>query len=117
MNKTTEKIGVWMVDGETGMSSKYLAALILGSIPERVSYPYDPADFNRCVLMCEFVGYPIEEVVWLASKRDKHWAGLHEHLPQLLRLWREECVGDQWRATKLYNFMQEIYQYVEKKSL
>lgn len=112
--KVIAKIGEWLVDGDTGLSSKYLASVILHGKAKEVSYPYDPSDFNRCVKMCEFVGFPIEDAVFLASRQSVQWKAIHDHLPQVMRLYREECVGDSWRAPKLYAFMKEIREYADQ---
>lgn len=112
-NQVVAKIGEWMTDGETGLSSEYLAGVILHGKPKQVHYPYDPSDLNRCVKMCEYVGFPFEDAVFLASRNSVYWKAIHEHLSQLMRVYREECAGDNWMAPKTYAFMKEIREYAE----
>lgn len=109
-----KKIGEWMVDGEVGASSKYLASLILEGKPKHVDYPYDPSDFNRCVKMCSFVGFPLEQAVFLASKQSKYWKAIYDNFSQIMVLYEEECVGDNWRAPKLYELMKDLRNQADK---
>jgi len=44
-----KKIGNWLVDGDTGLSSCSMAAVALGGSPSYVWAPADPNDFRRCV--------------------------------------------------------------------
>lgn len=112
-NETHKKIGEWLVKGNTGMSSMYLAALILGAENVRISYPYDPADFNRCVKLCDYIGFSLVDAMAMAAEHSEHWKQYAMHLPQLQRLYKEECVGDIWSAPKLYKFMTEIQKYAD----
>jgi hypothetical protein len=48
-----KKIGTWLVDGDTGLSSESMAAVALGGSPSIVHHPHDPSDFRRCVNFLE----------------------------------------------------------------
>lgn len=56
-----KRLGQWLVSRDTGVSSRTMAAIALGSGPdEDADYdaPYDPADFGRCrrlVAACPFI--------------------------------------------------------------
>lgn len=112
-DQTYKKIGEWLVKGNTGMSSMYLAAIILGAEDVRVSYPYDPVDFSRCVKLCDYIGFSLIDAMAMAAEHSEYWKQYAMHLPQMMRLYNEECVGDRWRAPRLYKFMSEIQKHAD----
>jgi len=50
-----EKLLKWFITGETGSSSKVMASVFAGITPTGTSYPHDPSDFNRCLMLLEAV--------------------------------------------------------------
>jgi hypothetical protein len=48
------------------------------------------------------------EVLQLAAQRSEKWQAVAENWLALVTLYLEECVGDEWRAPKLYQLMKDI---------
>lgn len=51
-NERAKKIGEWLMSDDTGLSSKYLAGILLAAdseVVDRINYPHDPSDFGRCL--------------------------------------------------------------------
>jgi hypothetical protein len=109
----TDKTLSWIANGKVGASSKTMALCAAG-IPENdrfgPSYPYDPADLNRCLLMME----DIPEVRLAFNKI----AALSEQWGRLIEKWEliEETfldeVGRDWCDAKsapiTYHLMKSV---------
>lgn len=103
------KIGTWLAGDHVGMSSKYMAAVFIGGKPERVSYPFDPSDFNRCMKFLECLDKSKRMVFIMGlGMRSKQWSIISDNWYKLERLYREECKTGWDRAPKLYEKMKEI---------
>ena len=75
---TKEKVLNWMFECEnTGMSSEALAYFLATGDKSRhgLSYPRDPSDFNRCMIMLEWVP-ELKERLPLIAKECPIWAEL-----------------------------------------
>lgn len=45
----------WFARGRTGASSECMAFTAAGIGINRIDYPHDPSDFNRCILLIDWV--------------------------------------------------------------
>lgn len=54
------KIGDWLLNGNTGVSSKTMAAMALGSNTNSGDVPHDTGDFSRCVKLVHAVPQVLE---------------------------------------------------------
>lgn len=86
-----KRIGNWLIEGDTGMSSLSLCAVYLGSDLQEVSHPHDYADFDRCIkftqkLNAEEVNQLLDEI----ANRSESWARIRENWDELLRLYNRE---------------------------
>lgn len=107
------KIGTWLLYGETGASSIALAAVYLGADARELPCPSDPSDFRRCM---NFLRDCIPEekhkglVKTLGTLQKKSvpggWRAVSINLSKLIELYEDE--KDQQEAPKLYSFMKEI---------
>ena len=103
----------WLANGETGMSSKSLAFAALGVHQPHISYPFDPADLNRCIKLVRCS--PVEVMMGMEALayRSEVWASLFVHWGVLVSTFEEE-VGIDWgkgrklSATKTYQYMKEL---------
>lgn len=105
-----EKISEWLMSGKVGTSSKTIASIMSGIDIDYMSHPLDPADFNRCLLLVEYVP-EIKDRLPEMSKVSEQWATLVRHWDELEALFISE-VGRDWcnetSAPKTYNKMQEL---------
>lgn len=77
-----KKIGDWLLNGHTGLSSKFMAATALGAEPPKFpNYPHDGGDFGRCFELVE------------AAPEIKHYFNV---IAQASNEWR--AIIDNWDA-------------------
>ena len=103
-----KKIGNWLVDGDTGLSSESMAAVALGGSPSRVHAPCDPSDFRRCVLFLEQCIDPSNRQTLLLQLAHftKQWHNVAAHWFELYDLYKKEC--KQEKAPELYSLMKRL---------
>lgn len=113
-----EKILKWFATGRVGASSKTMACAVIGSQSDE-SYPLDPADFNRCLLLLEAVPEVREHFDKIAKVSDT-WKTLIDNWKKLEKMFLDE-VGLDWThgtsAPKTYDFMQELFNKAEEKEV
>ena len=106
----------WLLNANTGMSSKCLMATLLNGGPvagkawETNFHPHDPADFERCVGLLNAVP-EFRERLGQMKTVSKHWAVLVDHWDELEALLAEEI--PQRSAPKTYARMKELFKSVE----
>lgn len=102
------KIGNWIIDGNTGLSSLSMAAIWLGGSPSRVYAPSDPSDFNRCVWFLQHCIDPSNRgaIVMQMGEFTAQWKAIAKNWLELTLLYNEE--KDQERAPKLYKLMKDL---------
>ena len=66
------KIIQWYASGDTGLSSKHMAAVAAGAKGDG-SYPHDPHDLGRCIRLVETVP-EIKERFPIIANTTKEWA-------------------------------------------
>ena len=107
------KIGQWLLDGDTGLSSLALASFYLtagngGECASRLETPSDPSDFGRCV---KFLENCIDknhqhDLIYAIGQVTKNWKRVQDEWFVLMKLYDEE--KNQTSAPKLYKFMKKI---------
>lgn len=101
----------WFVNGNTGESSRTLALwLAEGKRANRVSYPFDPADFNRCVRLLEAVP-ALRANLHTLSQLSKEWAALYDNWSILEETLRKE-MEEGFTAQETYRLMRQILESV-----
>lgn len=115
--KETQQIIDYLAQGRNlGISSKCMAYTALETTPGDKSYPSDPADFNRCLLLVQNCPQ-----VWkhhpVIAEYSPEWKAIIENWNELERLFVAE-VGWNWskgkHAKRTYNQMKELFkQYRE----
>lgn len=104
-----EKILNWFGTGRVGASSKAMALAVL-DIKNDGSHPYDPDDFNRCLLLLEAVP-EIRQHMDKISAINKTWSKLVSRWGEVESCFLDE-VGLNWRkanrAPKTYALMKDI---------
>ena len=108
MNQDTlQKIGTWLAGDDTGMSSKFLAALALGSLLPAIAYPHDPSDLGRCIRFLEILDDAEKrEVLRLAKHRSQEWEALVDRWDDVVALYEKEAPTG--RCPKLYRLMKDL---------
>ena len=101
----------WFVNGNTGESSRTLALwLAEGKRANRVSYPFDPADFNRCVRLLEAVP-ALRANLYTLPQLSKEWAALYDNWSILEENLRKE-MEEGFTAQETYRLMRQILESV-----
>ena len=105
-------ITMWLSLGERGISSEAIALTSLGVQPigYRASWPHDPGDLRRCLLLLEEVPESCEKGLVVLAKRCPKWAALvnvWDRLSETLRSEIGETLPQYGSAPKTYALMQE----------
>lgn len=107
----------WLANGRVGQSSKTMALIALGAEIERVAYPHDPDDLNRCLLLLRDAPTVRESFDKIAASCEE-WACLIARWDEIESTFLTE-VGLNWshgeRATKTYNLMESILRPIEDR--
>lgn len=104
------KILSWFARGRTGMSSECMALTAAGIVVDRISYPHDPADFNRCLLLIDWVP-EVKEHFGKVAALSPVWSALISRWDEINKTFIDEA-GFNWNksdsAPKTYALMKEI---------
>ena len=104
-----DKLLEWFATGRVGASSKAMACAAAG-LPGDKSHPYDPDDFNRCLLLLEAVP-EIRDCMDNVAGISGTWAKLVNRWDEVEQCFLDE-VGLNWSkarsAPKTYELMKEI---------
>ena len=103
---------MWLAIGERGLSSEAIALTALGLEPTgyRASWPHDPADLRRCLLLLEAVPETRQNGLRVLAKRCPKWAALVEawdRLSETLRSEIGETLPQRGSAPRTYALMRE----------
>uniref|UniRef100_A0A6H1ZPM4 Uncharacterized protein n=1 Tax=viral metagenome TaxID=1070528 RepID=A0A6H1ZPM4_9ZZZZ len=95
----------WITGNDTGVSSKVIWSVMMGSSPKTVDVPHDPADFGRCHRL--FGLFPewrnrIEEV----SAKFPKWGPMVREWETMEYLYEKDVSTG--RCGDLYDFMQKL---------
>lgn len=103
-------LGNWLINGDTGVSSKTMAAIALGatnlsSTGWNIDAPYDPSDFGRCYRLVQKVP-EIRDHFPRIAKKVKPFAGILREWDELVRIYeRDKPKGT---SDELYNRIREL---------
>ena len=105
-------ITMWLAVGERGLSSEAIALTSLGLRPTglRASWPHDPADLRRCLLLLEKVHETREDGLLVLAERCPKWAALvkvWDRLSETLRSEIGEALSARGSAPETYALMRE----------
>jgi len=110
-DKTVEERAVaWIRDGDVGMSSRAIHDHMLAlEAREGYSYPHDPDDLNRCLLLLDLIPEWVPRMHEMAMCGEE-WAGLAARWDEISKCFLDE-VGLNWckarRAPKTYALMKQ----------
>lgn len=90
----TDSVLRWLANGQVGLSSKAMAFCAADIEYDRADHPYDPADFNRCLLLVGQIP-AIRDAFPKIAKLSPQWEAVIEHWDELEALFIEE-VGLNW---------------------
>lgn len=108
--QTMKGLLIWMLSGDTGVSSETIVRIAIGVKPAKGDYydaPYDPSDFGRCYRLLK--QFPeLNKKLPLVARKCKAFAPLVANWGELISLWEEESNSKTGRAPKLYARMKEL---------
>ncbi len=105
LNADEKKTLLWLANGEEGTSSRTMAFwLMFGILPDDNAHPYDPADFNRCLVLLDEVPALRARLPEMA-KLGPHWAAIVTHWDAIEAQFLAEA-GLRWRKS---NFARATY--------
>lgn len=110
----SQRVLEWLAGPDTGLSSKAMAFCMLGIKRhghwDGTEHPYDPSDFNRCLLLVDKVPEVRDAFSDIACLSEQ-WNAIIDHWDELRELFIAEA-GWNWskagRAPKTYARMKEI---------
>lgn len=109
MSEIQSKVLNWIATGRVGASSKTMAMTACG-LPSDGSYPFDPSDFNRCLMLLEAVPEVREHFDKIAALGIV-WGRLIGRWAEIEACFLDE-VGLNWSkaqsAPKTYDLMKEV---------
>ena len=91
---TMKKVLEWFGSGRVGMSSEAIALNLTLGTTKYKSYPHDPSDFNRCLMLIKAVP-ELKENMHKMSKVSDKWEVLIENWEGLESCFINE-VGENW---------------------
>ena len=105
-------ITMWLAFGERGISSDAIARTALGADPHRiwVSWPHDPWDLRRCLLLLEQAPETRESGLRVLGNHCPKWATLvkiWDRLSETLRSEIGETLPPEGSAPRTYALMRE----------
>lgn len=106
---TTQKAMWWVANGERGMSSNSMFAVLSGQNPKTVSYPYDPDDFKRCYKLLQAVP-EWKSQLFKMRQFSKQWDSLVTNWDKLTEMY-EQNEREDWKNYKsvgMYEFMKTL---------
>lgn len=106
-----ERGEAWLLNGRVGMSSKAIYSHMTGlECEDGYSYPIDPGDLNRCLLLLELIPewqHRMPEMAMYGT----HWAALTANWSEITGCFLNE-VGLDWchgkRAPETYALMKKV---------
>ncbi|MDB5362253.1 MAG: ftsK [Rhodospirillales bacterium] len=81
------KVSDWLLTGETGSSSKAMAAHLSGRKAERFCYPSDNSDLGRCIKLLTAIP-ELRPLLPNMVTLDQYWAALIPRWAELEESWR-----------------------------
>lgn len=106
-----DKIIDWFCTGDTGTSSKAMAAAVCGNKPDPVwskcNHPRDPSDFDRCVKFLIAVPEARQHMDKVAAL-SPIWKALVDNWDELERMLFAEAANPQDKEYRLYHKMKSL---------
>lgn len=112
------RVGLWLMlarpFGQVGLSSSALARelLLIDHPNDRIDYPHDAGDFDRCVFLIEQVPNARYAVKRLAQK-SPYWAALEPEWDSLTDMWNDEKDIPERDWCDTYDRLKELLEPVE----
>lgn len=106
MDSIEMRAAQWAASGETGVSSKAILGVMVGTPPKsRFCYPHDGGDFGRCVGLLDAVPEYRDRLIEMKAICPE-WAALVDHWTELEVMYRtkDKC---------LYKRMKQILDPIE----
>lgn len=79
----------WLLSGDTGLSSKFMASVLSGHNMKRNDHPYDASDFGRCVRLLE-AEPELRKKLSLMNNHGPYWQILVKNWDKLESLYKDD---------------------------
>lgn len=112
-DETSKQIVRWIFTGETGLSSKCIAATMLGHKSMYGDHPSDPADFRRCLKLIN-IAPGIRDRLDEMRNISRYWNALIERWDEIEKCFMDEVPewlsgDDRYSgAPNTFTIMQEV---------
>ena len=103
----------WLESDDKGLSSKFMAYVLMNGPMAANEYPHDPSDFGRCYRFLKAVPEARERLD-LLRRQSKEWDVMIQNWSRLEALWEEESTSKTGMAPKLYAEMLSLRDSVQK---
>lgn len=120
--KLSENAIQWLASGDRGVSSNTIFETITGinTGEKRQDYPYDPADFRRCLRLLDACP-EFKPLLCKMKGVSPVWRALVDRWDDLQKVFEKEAPpnwrnGGIWSAPKTYKLMREIIEGVNHES-
>lgn len=119
----SERADLWIIAGETGISSRTIWAVMRGvnvdpewEFFDRASFypPSDPADFRRCYLLLRLIP-EWRKRLWEIPLRFPWWNGVIWNWDELTALYEQERENPDGNAPLLYERMKKLTSFNYQK--
>jgi hypothetical protein len=100
----------WIAGRDTGVSSKTIWAVMVGTAPDMADVPHDPDDFGRCFRLLELVPEWRPRLPEVAARYPK-WGPMVEVWDELEALYRPIVADGGWNrdaSRRMYDRMREL---------
>ncbi len=98
-----QKAVIWLVGGDTGISSKTMCAALFGLMPKDSDMPHDAGDFGRCLRFIRFMPDGTKDIVFKKLSDKPEWVEIGKRWDELVDLYDQENwtgVGDILRTIR-----------------
>lgn len=97
-----QKAVIWLVGGDTGISSKTMCAALFGATPKDSDMPHDAGDFGRCLRFIRFMPDGTKDIVFKKLSDKPEWVEIGKRWDELVDLYDQE----NWRG--IYDILSAI---------
>lgn len=101
------RASIWLMNGDTGLSSEAIYDHFMGAEKPRTSHPHDIDDLRRCMFLLEHTP-EWRDLMPSMSSISKEWAALGTNWHELTMLFNEEAAENKGRYPRTYALLTRL---------